>query len=415
MDILDSLKQTRENTHLKMQHILDTAEKHGRSLSSGEQSRWNSLETELGDIDARIAELDDLEQRNAKADQVRGRFEGRAMPANSRPGGAADEDELAHAFRSAIKAKYAEPIEIAPSTRSFYQPGLERRDLLKTTATQALPVTTYDRIVQHLVEQTAVLRAGATVINTSTGEDLQIPKSTAFSTSAITSEGATITESDPTLDVVTLSSHKYATYFEVSRELADDGNRDLIGFLSRQAAESLTAAFGPHLITGTGSGQPKGIVTSATVGVTGPTGTSTSFGTQATAGQGTDLLDDLYSSLAEPYTLSPAFAFLARNATRNAVRKLKTSAGELVGNQWLANSPAPWFVDPNVAAMGVSTKSVVAADMSRYFVRIAGGLRFERDDSFRFQNDLVAFRAIIKLDAELVDVNAAKVFVHSAT
>ena len=409
--LLDQIRLSRENTWLQMRSILDTAQRHKRDVSSGEQTRYNELETRLDVLDGRMSEVSDDAERNAKADVVRARFAGVGATTTTN---SADPD-LAHAFRSAIKAKYAEPIEIAPSNRSFYQPGLEQRDLLKTTPTQAMRVSTYDRVVQHLVEQTAVLRAGATVINTTTGEDLQVPKSTAFSTSAITAEGGLITESDPTLGVVTLQAHKYATFFQVSRELADDGNADLLDFIARQAAESLAAAYGPHLITGTGTGQPMGLVTSATTGVTGPTGTSTSFGTQATAGQGTDLLDDLYASLAEPYTLSPAFAFIARNATRNAVRKLKTSTGDLVGNQWLANSPAPWFVDPALAAMGANAKSVLAGDMSRYFVRIAGGLRFERSDNFAFQNDLVSFRAVIRLDAELVDINAVKLFVHSAT
>jgi hypothetical protein len=37
-------------------------------------------------------------------------------------------------------------------------------------------------------------------------------------------------------------------------------------------------------------------------------------------------------------------------------------------------------------------------DWSRYFVGNAEGLRFERSDEFRFQNDLVAFRAVIRIN-----------------
>jgi hypothetical protein len=32
--------------------------------------------------------------------------------------------------------------------------------------------------------------------------------------------------------------------------------------------------------------------------------------------------------------------------------------------------------------------------MDRYFIRIVNGIRFERSDEFRFQNDLIAFRCI---------------------
>jgi HK97 family phage major capsid protein len=52
-------------------------------------------------------------------------------------------------------------------------------------------------------------------------------------------------------------------------------------------------------------------------------------------------------------------------------------------------------------------------DWSRYFVGIAEGLRFERSDEFRFQNDLVAFRAVIRIDGALVDINAIKTFTNA--
>jgi HK97 family phage major capsid protein len=70
-----------------------------------------------------------------------------------------------------------------------------------------LGVDVYGRIVQHLVETSAVMRA-ATVITTETGEDLVVPRSTGFVTSAITAEGAQITESDPALSTVTLKAFK---------------------------------------------------------------------------------------------------------------------------------------------------------------------------------------------------------------
>jgi hypothetical protein len=40
-------------------------------------------------------------------------------------------------------------------------------------------------------------------------------------------------------------------------------------------------------------------------------------------------------------------------------------------------------------------------------------LRFERSDEFRFQNDLVAFRAVIRIDGALVDINAIKTFTNA--
>ena len=244
------------------------------------------------------------------------------------------------------------------------QPGLEyrslweQRDTLKSTATQALPVSVWPNFVLHLTEMTPVMRAGATVIQTDSGEDLQVPRSTAFQSAALTAEGAQITESDPTLSVLTLKSYKYAALWQVSRELADDSPANLLDALSRGAATALALAYGPHLATGTGSGQPSGYA-NAVVSVTGPTGATGGFGSQATAGQGTDLLVDLMTSIPEPYLMSPAVAFLGRNATFSVFRKYKEggsnrpmldmapkkagATGDLMGQ--------PFYVDPHTAAV----------------------------------------------------------------
>jgi HK97 family phage major capsid protein len=233
-----------------------------------------------------------------------------------------------------------------------------------------MPVSAYDRVVMHMVENSAVMSGGATVITTRTGEDLQVPKSTAYVTSALTNEGASITESDPTLGVSTLKAYKFASFFQISRELANDSQSDLLGFLERQAGESLALAFGPYLITGTGTAQPQGIVTAAGTGKTGPTGT------QATAGQGTDCLYDLIGSVAEPYVRQASTGFIMTNASLMIARKLKDSAGQPVaaasgapGGNTLLGFPA--FVDPNVAAMAANAKSIIFGDLSRYFVRVS--------------------------------------------
>ena len=68
----------------------------------------------------------------------------------------------------------------------------------------------------------------------------------------------------------------------------------------------------------------------AATGVTGPTGTGTSLGTQGTVAQGTDALWNLVGSVAEPYAASPSAAFLLRNASDIIVRKLKDTTGQPV-------------------------------------------------------------------------------------
>src|SRR4030095_4295728 len=96
-----------------------------------------------------------------------------------------------------------------------------------------------------------------------------------------------------------------------------DARPPLLSFLARQAALSLglgTTGYGNHLINGTGSGQPRGLLLDAATGVTGPAGAPAALGTQGTANQGTDALWNLVGSVFEPYAEDPSAAFLMRNA-----------------------------------------------------------------------------------------------------
>jgi len=340
--------------------------------------------------------------------------------------------ETARAFRSAIFSKNPAPIEVYASELADDWPDdvpepvmgragrvrIHTRDTLKSTATQALGVDVYGRIVQHLVETSAIMRAGATVVTTDTGEDLVVPRSTGFVTSAITAEGAQITESDPALSTVTLKAFKYANYFEVSQELANDSPTNLLDFLARQAALSLglgTTGYGDDLINGAGTTEPRGLLLDAGTGVTGPAGTGTTLGTQGTANQGTDALWNLIGSVAEPYAESDSAAFIMRNASNVTIRKLRDTSGQPVNGLTDRRSILgyPVYVDPFMPAMANTAESIAFGAMDRYFVRIVNGVRFERSDEFRFQHDLVAFRCIVRLDGALIDTNAVKTFVNT--
>jgi HK97 family phage major capsid protein len=340
--------------------------------------------------------------------------------------------ETARAFRSAIFAKSPQPIEVYADELADEWPDdvpepvygragrvrIHTRDTLKTTATQALSTDVYSTIVQHMVETSSLMAAGATVVTTSTGEDLIIPKSTGFVSSAIIGEGASITESDPTLATVTLKAFKYANYFEISQELANDTPTNLLSFLARQAALSLglgATGFGDDIINGAGTTEPRGLLLDAATGVTGPAGTGTTLGTQGTANQGTDALWNLVGSVAEPYASSPSAAFLLRNASDIIVRKLKDTTGQPVQGLTTRGQLLgyPSYVDPFMPAMANTAESIAFGDMSKYFIRIVNGIRFERSDEFRFQNDLVAFRCILRLDGALVDTGAVRTFVNT--
>jgi HK97 family phage major capsid protein len=337
-------------------------------------------------------------------------------------------EERAHA----ISEKLGEKRDAAPSEgdkveaelRSFLrgeQRSLtitpEKRDLTKGTATaggHTVPTTFYGQLVEHMIDSSAIMSAGATILNTDSGENMQIPVTTSYTTGALVAEGAAIGESDPAFAQRTLGAYKYAALIQVSSELVEDTGIDLLGFLARQAGRAVGNAFGTHLVTGTGSSQPTGIMTSTTLGATGATSVAGAFTV--------DNLIDLFYSVIGPYRNSPQAAWLLRDASVGALRKLKDGDGTYLWHP--ASGPGmpdtflgkPIYTDPNVAAIATTARSVAFGDMSAYFVRMVNAIRFERSDDFAFNTDLVTFRCVVRGDGILTDqTGAVKHFVGGAT
>ncbi|MFJ1765059.1 phage major capsid protein [Amycolatopsis sp. NPDC088138] len=405
-EVVKRLRERRANVWEQAKGLADRAAEENRQFTGEEEGQWTALNAELDALDVRIKNVIDGEQRAKDTEDAFAKLEGKPQERKSgQPEG--QDTEL----RKFLRGQGPRSYEVQPT------PNLDFRSLTKGTATaggNTVPTSFYDRLIAHLIETAAIMQAGVTVLNTASGETIQVPKTTAHSSAAIVTEGSAISASDPTFGQVPLGAYKYGTLIQVSRELLNDTGVDLEGYLAMQAGRALGNAFGAHAITGTGTSQPRGVVTDATVGVTGGTGVVGAF----TA----DNLIDLHYSVIAPYRQSSSCYWLMRDATVGAARKLKDTTGQYLWQPSLqAGAPdmflgKPVLTDPNVAATAVSAKSVLFGDFSQYFVRLAGGVRFERSDDFAFNTDLVTFRALLRADASLVDLTGAvKYFAGAAT
>ena len=391
--------EERARTWEQAKALLDTAAAESRDLTAAEQESYDRMNA---DIDRRAAIIADLEKASAREADIRSAV---ASAPESRPEEKREEKPTITALRSFLTGE----------TREWGTP-LDVRALGKASA--AAGGATVDtsfaaRLWEHLIE-TAQLAGVATLWNTTKGENLEVPVTTAHGTGALTAEAAAISASDPAFAKRTLGAYKYATLVQVPRELLDDTAVDLEGYIARQAGRGVGNAFGAHLVTGTGTAQPAGIMTTATAGVTGGTAVVGAF----TA----DNLIDLYFSVIAPYRNSGSAGWLMKDSTMGAVRKLKDTTNQYLWQPGLvAGTPdmllgKPVYTDPNVAAVGLSAKSVLFGDLSSYIVRTAGGVRFERSDEYAFNTDLVTFRCIVRGDGVLADqTGAVKAFAGGAT
>ena len=387
---LKRLHEARTRAWQAITDINDAAAAEGREFTAEEEQAWDRGTAEIARLDTLQArEMERVQQEKDIAEATR----------DIDPPAPSEVEKLSPAdeFRALAAGERRELV---------FHP--ESRDLTVGTATaggDTVPTSFYNMLVEHMIEVSGVLAAGPTVLNTTSGENIEVPVTTAHSTATLTAEAAAIPESDPTFTQRVLGAYKYGVLIQVSRELVADTGVDLEGYLARQAGRAVGNALGAHLVTGTGSNQPAGIATGASTGVTGA-------GTAPTA----DELIDLFYSVISPYRGSASF--LVNDSTMADIRKLKDGGGQYLlqpaltaatGDQLLGKR---LYTDPNVAATGSSAKSVLFGDMSAYFVRLAGGIRFERSDEYAFNTDLVTFRCLVRGDGVLADqTGAVKAFV----
>ena len=69
---------------------------------------------------------------------------------------------------------------------------------------------------------------------------------------------------------------------------------------------------------------------------------------------------------------------------------------------------SPVATDPNIETIATAKKVMAFGDMSKYFIREAGGVPLDSSEGYAFANDLVTFRAIYRADGDLMDTNAIK-------
>jgi HK97 family phage major capsid protein len=430
---LKLLAEKRQNVWAQAKNVLDTAELEKRSLNADEQAGFDRASSEMDALATQIRSIDAAEKSAAETDEILTRTLGVGNTGGfTAPVETKDESAQLRSFLQNLRKGGSFEMDIATTgdsarvARAALRSGKsvdEQRAsgvLNKTTNTQGqnlVQTSLYDQLVQHLVISSSLLTAGATVLETAGAAPISIPVTTTHGAAGIVGENVSIAtvSTDPAFGQRPLGGYKYGQLVQVSRELLDDELFDIIPYIAQATGRNIGIALGAHLIAGTGSSQPTGIVGTGATSVAGRT--AAQQGTGATVGgfTGDDLVNLQYKVLA-PYRASPACAWVVADSTLGAIRQMKDGAGRYLFDAGPAFGSGfagvgapdtllgkPIYTDPGVAAIGASNVSVIFGDISRYFVRLAGGVRFERSDDFAFGTDLITFKAVLRADGVLVD------------
>jgi HK97 family phage major capsid protein len=398
--------------------LLERVEREQRDLTGEENDSYKKMQTDIDEFGARIKDLEQIEVRRKDMDEQRAGFE--LAIKSEKPEPQNREQRLNEKILSFMRgglpgAEYAPrsvEFKITDADKKLIQ---EKRDLSKLTnaaGAYTVPTGFVSNLYEHMVEVSSVRQSGAIVYTTDSGEALLVPKTLTHNAAALLAEAAGIPESDGTFGQQTLLAYKYGVLIEVSNELITDSGIDLLGYLARSSGRALGIASGIHFVTGTGTAQPEGVQTNVTVGKQGIAGQTLTVIA--------DDLFDVYHSIISFYRSSGVW--MMNDASLAKIRKLKDSTNQYLWQPGLQQGVPdsllgrPVLTDPTIPVMGVSVKSILFGDFSSYYaIRDVSGVRFERSDDFRFANDLVAFRALLRTDGKPMDLTAVKAYQNSAT
>ena len=396
MSYIDRQVELRNRAWEEAKALLDVAAAESRDLTAEEEQKYARINDDLNKRSEVIASLKADEEREVRLAEATRSIADQVRPVH----GAAQSENDAEVIRSLARGEIR--------TASF-----EKRDVVKTSTGAPVPTSFYDQIVEHMVVVGPMLET-STMLRTAGGEALQIPRTNAYSGSSVFAEGSAIGESDPTFQsFITLNAYKYGFLVQVSREMIEDSGVDLLGFLAREAGISIGVAVNTALTTGTDSTMPNGIAVAAGSGITGGTGVSGAF-------TGDNLIDLSYS-VNSAYRRMPGTGWMMSSTALAATRKLKDTTNQYLFQPSLqAGQPDQLlgyaiYENPDLAAPGTAAKSVLFGHLPSYYVRMAGPIRFDRSDDYAFANDLVSFRATVRIDGDLPQTSAVKYFIGGAS
>ena len=376
----------------------------GRERSAEETQRIARMDARIDEIDAEVREFVARETREREAAALREQTltvfgEHRA---NTRDRNQGDQ------FRQWLQTGKGEleiDIQRAMKERQLLRQGASPEEIRAlawdaTSGSLVVPTTMARSLFDLLEANIAAFRIGATQMNTSTGENMQLPRlQTHAIGTQVSGQGTTLAGSDPVMNRVNLNVFKYGQLVRVSNELVNDAAFDIASWLGGDIGYALGRIVDTDLIVGTGTNEPVGMTILAGAGTNAPIKTGGSL-----IAPTVEKFIDLQYSVAD--SVRQRGSWLMNDSTAGSIRKLRDGAGGTIGAfLWEPSLTAglqsgqpdrflgsPVYTDTNCAAAGSNAILATYGDFSEYVIRTVGNPVIEADSSRYFDTDEVGYR-----------------------
>lgn len=370
------------------------------------QTQYDNLTGEVVDLDGRIEREQKVldmtaEQRHAERD-VEDAIQGR-KPSEAK----AIVNAWLRRGDSGLSAEQMQKIQATMSTTTDSEGGFTVPDEIAETIIKAL-------------KDFGGMRSVASSLVTSTGRPLSYPTTDGSSEEGeIVDENAPASDADISFGTIALPVYKYSSkVVTVPIELLQDSVVNVEALVRERIAERIGRVTNKHFTVGTGTAQPRGIVTASTVGKTGTTGQTTSITY--------DDLADLVESVDQAYLRGGKCGFMFNQQMRRVIRKLKDTAGRPIwtpGYELGITAGTPdlllgynMTINNHMPVPAANAKSITFGDHAKYVIRDVMSVSLLRfTDSAYAKKGQVGFLAFMRAGGNLTDANAVKAYQHSAT
>jgi HK97 family phage major capsid protein len=416
---IEQMREARAKLVADARAIQDSADAAKRSVNSDELGSQKKMLADIADFDARIGVAEDLD----KAVRFTGAPASQGTVEPTKDEFASLQSEARQAYiRDGVQGLSQDQHKILRA--SFATLGNEEKRALSAVGgaaggfTVAPDTSFFGQVMSAMKFFGGIEAAGAEVLNTDTGADLPfITNDDTSNTGTIIGESAShASGTDVTFGVKKLGAYLYSTkIILVPWQLLQDASIDIEAFLAAKFAERLGRIRNTHFTTGTGVGQPEGLVTAISVGRQAATGNTTSIPMD-------DLLR-LEHSIDPAYRGMPSVGYMMNDATALAVRLLKDGNGRYLWQDSLqVGAPARLngytvTINNDMANLATSAKPIAFGAFNHYKIRNVRGFSFVRLSELYAQNGQVGFMAFLRSDGGLIDASggAVKAFQNSGS
>jgi HK97 family phage major capsid protein len=387
-----------------MQAILDTAKEEGeRDLTDEEADRYEELEGQL--ITAR------------RKSEIRSRQIAYMTPVRNdlhvNVAGAGDEEKHERAFEHYLRTAGDPRRGFNPATMAEYRAQSVGTN---TAGGYLVPAGFRAKLVERMKEFGGIAEVAET-LTTSEGNLISYPTiDDTANVAEIVAEGGTFAAgADLVFGTRTLSAYKYMAGgagnvpLKVSWELLQDSAFDVSSFVARKLGERIARVQAVHWATGTGSGQPQGLVTPLTT--IGAIASNAAGPTYAELLATVLALDPAYRSSARWVMNDATFGkimALVDTTGRPLVNSSVDSISDTIGEPRLLGYPVT--IDQAMPSAAASAKFLIFGDVGEaYVIRRVKDVTLVTLNEMYAANGQTGFMAWARADGAVQNVNAAVV------